>query len=148
MVRRLVPVLSLAALCAACSTNTPPSSTISAGSPRASTTAADVPRDGRGPGGRGGGRGDQMLLRGITLSTDQQQQIDSIRTRYRTQMEQMRGSGDRDAMRSQMRPLMEKQQAEIRAVLTPDQQRQYDQNVAEMRTRMEQGGRPGGTPPE
>ena len=73
--------------------------------------------------------------------------VEIIRTSYRTQMEQLRGSGDRDAMRAQMRPLMEKQQAEIRAVLTPDQQRQFDQNAAEMRSRMEQGGRPGGAPP-
>jgi Spy/CpxP family protein refolding chaperone len=149
MAGRFVPVLTLAALLAACSSNTPPNSTVSPGSPSASTIPADAPRDGRGPGGRGGfGRGDQMLLRGITLSVDQQQRIDTIRTRYRTQMEQMRNGGDRDAMRSQMRPLMEKQQAEIRAVLTPDQQRQFDQNAAEMRTRMEQGGRPGGAPPE
>jgi Spy/CpxP family protein refolding chaperone len=43
---------------------------------------------------------------------------------------------------------MEKQQAEIRAVLTPDQQRQFDQNAAEARDRMERGGgRPGGVPP-
>jgi protein CpxP len=145
MARNLVPILSLAAVLAACSTNTPPSnSTISPGSPSASTTA-DGPRDGRGRGGAG--RGDQALLRGITLSTDQQQRIDSIRTRYRTQMEQMRSGGDRETMRSQMRPLMEKQQAEIRAVLTPDQQRQFDQNAAEARTRMEQGGRPNGAPP-
>ena len=147
MIRNVIPVLSLAAI-AACSTNTPPSSTtISAGAPSASTAPADGARDARGPGGRGAGRGDQAMLRGITLSADQQQRIDSIRTSYRTQMEQLRGSGDRDAMRAQMRPLMEKQQAEIRAVLTPDQQRQFDQNAAEMRSRMEQGGRPGGTPP-
>jgi hypothetical protein len=55
-------------------------------------------------------------------------------------MEQMRGqnSGDRDANRSQMRTMMEKQQAEIRDVLTPDQQRVYDQNVADLRARMGQ----------
>jgi protein CpxP len=149
MIRKVVPVLSIAALLAACSTNTPPSgSTVSAGSPSASTAPIDGNRDGRGPGGRGGfGRGDQAMLRGITLSADQQQRVDSIRTSYRTQMEKMRTSGDREAMRAQMRPLMEKQQADIRAVLTADQQRQFDQNAAEMRSRMEQGGRPGGAPP-
>ena len=156
MARRLVSALTLAALLAACSRNTSTAgSTIDPGSPNASTT--DAGRDGRagpgGPGGRGGfGRADQALLRGITLSADQQQRIDTIRTRYRTQMEQMRQQNsagtDRDAARGQMRSMMEKQQAEIRAVLTADQQRQFDQNLAEMRGRMERGGgRPGGAPP-
>jgi Spy/CpxP family protein refolding chaperone len=144
MARRLVPVLSIAALLAACSTNNPPQgSTIDPGAPRATTAAAGRDgRDGRGRGGPGGvGRGEQALLRNITLSADQQQRIDTIRTRYRAQMEQMRGqnSGDRDANRAQMRTMMEKQQAEIREVLTPDQQRVFDQNVADMRARMGAG---------
>jgi Spy/CpxP family protein refolding chaperone len=144
MSRSLVSVLSFAALIAACSTNSPPeSSTIQPGGPNAST--ADAGRDGRGRGGPGGpggfGRADQALLRNITLSADQQQRIDTIRTRYRTQMEQLRGqnSGDRDANRTQMRTIMEKQQAEIRDVLTADQQRVFDQNVADMRSRMGAG---------
>jgi protein CpxP len=149
MARSLVPVLSLAALLAACSHNsTTAGSTMEPGAQRATVA------DGRGPGGRGGpggGRADQALLRGITLSADQQQRVDSIRTRYRAQAEQMRqqgGTADRDAMRTQMRTSMERQQAEIRAVLTPDQQTQFDQNVAELRNRMQQGGgRPGGAPP-
>jgi Spy/CpxP family protein refolding chaperone len=150
MARSLVPVLSLAALFAACSHNSStPGSTMEPGAPNASVAEG---RDGRGRGGPGGfGRADQALLRGITLSTDQQQRIDSIRTRYRAQADQMRqqgGGGDRDAMRTQMRAQLEKQQAEIRAVLTPDQQTQFDQNVAAVRSRMQQGGgRPGGAPP-
>ncbi|NUS34736.1 MAG: hypothetical protein HOQ17_16950 [Gemmatimonadaceae bacterium] len=153
MARSLVPVLSLAALLAACSHNsTTAGSTIEPGAANASVASG---RDGRGPGGRGGvggfGRADQALLRGITLSADQQQRVDSIRAGYRAQMDQMRqqeqNGGDRDAARSQMRTMMEKQLAEIRAVLTPDQQTQFDQNVAEMRSRMQQGGRPGGAPP-
>ena len=152
MARSLVPVLSLAVLIAACShTTSTAGSTMEPGAPTAS--AADAGRDGRGPGrgGPGGFRGEQALLRNITLSADQQQLVDSIRARHRTQMEQMRqqSGGDRDAMRGQMRTMMEKQQAEIRDVLTPDQQRQFDQNVADMRARMERGGgRAGGVPPE
>jgi periplasmic protein CpxP/Spy len=140
MARSLVSVLSFAALIAACSTNSPPeSSTIQPGAPNAST--ADAGRDGRGRGGPGGVGRDQALLRNITLSADQQQRVDTIRARYRTQMEQMRGqnSGDRDANRTQMRTMMEKQQAEIRDVLTPDQQRVFDQNVADLRARMGAG---------
>ena len=154
MARSLVPVLSFAVLIAACSHNTSTAgSTIEPGAPSAS--AADAGRDGRdgrgpGRGGPGGFRGDQALLRDITLSADQQQRVDSIRSRYRTQMGQMRqqSGGDRDAMRGQMRTLMEKQQAEIRDVLSPDQQRQFDQTVADLRASMERGGRPGGAPPQ
>ena len=150
MARRLVPVLAFAALLAACShNNSTAGSAMTPGSPNASV-ADGGSRDGRGPGGRGGpGRADQMLLRGITLSSDQQQRADSIRARYRSQMDQMRqqGAGDREANRTQMRTLMEKQTAELRAVLTPDQQTQFDTNLAEVRSRMQQGGgRPGGAP--
>jgi Spy/CpxP family protein refolding chaperone len=132
MARSLVPVLSIAALFAACSHNSPPSSTtLRPDAPSAST--ADGGR------GRGGGPGrDLALLRNITLGADQQQRVDTIRTRYRTQMEQLRGqsAGDREAIRMQMRALMEKEMAEIRGVLTPDQQHVFDQNVADLRARM------------
>lgn len=157
MARGLAPILSLAALFAACSHNSTAGPTIEPGAPNASVAGGRDGRERGGPGGPGGppgprgfGRAEQALLRGITLGTDQQQRVDSIRARYRAQAEQMRqegGGGDRDAMRAQMRTQMEKQQAEIRAVLTPDQQAQFDQNVAEMRSRMQQGGRPGGAPP-
>lgn len=146
MARSLVPALTLAALLAACSHNTPADSTMSPGYP--SATVADGGRGG--PGGRGGmGRADQMLFRGITLSADQQQRVDTIRAHYRGQMEQMRqqNGGNRDADRTQMRSMMERQMTEIRGVLTSDQQTQFDQNVAEMRRNMERGGRPGGAPP-
>ena len=120
MAGHLIPALTLAAALAACSTDAAASgSTMAPGPPNASVADTDttVPR---GPGGRGGpggvGRGEQALLRGITLSADQQQRIDTIRARYRAQMQRMRqeSTGDREAMRTQMRPMMEKQQAEIR----------------------------------
>jgi Spy/CpxP family protein refolding chaperone len=91
----------------------------------------------------------EMLFRDITLSADQRQRIDAIQTRYRTQMEQARqqqSGGDRSAMRDQMRQSMEQQQREIRDVLTPDQQRQFDQNVANIRAQMQQGGGRGAPP--
>lgn len=129
MAHRLVSILSLAALLAACSQN---SSRMEPGSANGSVAGR----------GRGGGRGgDQALLRGITLSADQQQRVDAIRARYRSQMDQTRqGGGDR----TQMRSMMEQQQADIRAVLSPDQQAQFDRNVAEMRSQSNQGG--GGRP--
>ena len=146
MTRSTITVLALAAALGACSHK----STTSTPAPSAATTTGATADGGRrGPGGPGGpGRRDEMLMRGITLSADQQQRIDSIRASYRTQMDQLRqqGGGDREAMRGQMRPLMERQPADIRAVLTPDQQTTFDQNVAEMRSRMQQGGGRGGPP--
>jgi Spy/CpxP family protein refolding chaperone len=44
-----------------------------------------------------------------------------------------------------MRTLMQQQSADIRNVLTPDQQAIYDKNLAAMRANMQQGGgQPGG----
>jgi periplasmic protein CpxP/Spy len=91
----------------------------------------------RGRGGHG-----NALFRGIQLSDQQKQQLDTIRSRYRDQMRAMRDSsgGDRQAMRGKMRDLMQRQSADVRAILTPDQQKVYDQNVAQMRERMREGG--------
>lgn len=103
----------------------------------------------RGPGRRGGP--DRGLLKGITLSSAQQARLQDMRKSDRDAMQK-----DRDAMRStfekirsarqsgdtatarslmsQMRARMQSQHeqrvASIRAILTPDQQRQFDANVA------------------
>jgi Spy/CpxP family protein refolding chaperone len=153
MSRRLASLLALAAGLAACTHNSSSAATTIEPAPSSTNRAPEGPGAPGGPaarGGRGGfGAAQEMLLRGITLSADQQQRVDSIRASYRTQMEASRNqsSGDREAMRGQMRTMMEKQQADIRAVLTADQQAQFDRNVAEIRSRMEQGrgGRPGPT---
>jgi Spy/CpxP family protein refolding chaperone len=95
---------------------------------------------GGGGGGRGGGgaRMQQMLFQGITLNDTQQHQIDSIRTSYRSQMQ---SASDRSARRD----LMQKETADFRTVLTSDQQTTFDKNLADMRSRMQQGG---GGPPQ
>ena len=137
MFRRIAPLLVAACLIGACSSN--------ASTSRQPGTMAPSRSDDRGPGGPGGRgwrgamRGEDMALRGITLSGDQQARIDQIRASYRSQMEQARRSGSVD--RSAMRAMMEKQQDEVRAVLSADQQVQLDRNVEEMRARMQQGGR-------
>jgi len=104
----------------------------------------------RGPGGGRGGRGgrggprEDMMLRGITLTADQQSRVDAIRQKYRSQREGLDPRNNPDD-RQKMMDLMRQQSDEIRAVLTPDQQKVYDQNVAEMRQRMqERRGGPGG----
>ncbi len=148
-----LPLFTVAALLAACASNSRNSDTTMQPGQSAPSRADSQRGDPGGPGGRGrggAGRADAMLLRGVTLSTDQQQRVDSIRTRYRTQMDQARqqnGSGDRSAARGQMRTMMERQQAEIRAILRPDQQRVFDQNVTDMRSRRQQGGGRPGAPP-
>jgi Spy/CpxP family protein refolding chaperone len=80
-----------------------------------------------GGGGAGGGRMQANLLQGITLTDAQQAKVDSIRASYQATM----SSGDRQQMRESMR----KQAADIRSILTPDQQTQFDQNLAAMRSR-------------
>jgi Spy/CpxP family protein refolding chaperone len=81
----------------------------------------------------------QRLLQGITLTSVQQAKVDSITAKYRAQMPPFTpGSPPDSATRAKMRALFGNQDEEIRAVLTPDQQKVWDQNVTEMRNRMQQ----------
>ncbi len=85
----------------------------------------------------GGGRGQrmqQMLFQNITLSDQQQKQVDSIRAVYRPQMQ--------SAERGQRHEIMQKEAADFRTVLTPDQQTQFDKNIADMRANMRGGASP------
>ena len=90
---------------------------------------------------RGGGMGG-MLLKDITLTDAQKAQIKTIREKYMPQQMELRkatqatGTVD-EATRTKMMDLQEKQAAEIRAVLTADQQKVFDGNLKEMRDRME-----------
>jgi Spy/CpxP family protein refolding chaperone len=86
-----------------------------------------------GGGAGGGGRMMAAMFNGITLSDAQQKQVDSIRTSYQPQMQ---SAADRDARRG----IMQKETADFRSVLTPDQQSTFDKNIADMRSRMRSGG--------
>lgn len=92
-----------------------------------------------------GGR-ENMLFKGITLSPEQQKQLDTMRSRQRDEMRALRDSsgGDREVMRGKMRDMMQRNMADIRGVLTPDQQKVFDQNVAQMREHMRDRGNWGG----
>jgi Spy/CpxP family protein refolding chaperone len=101
--------------------------------------------------GEGGGhRGMGMLLKGITLSADQKTRVDALlasnrsketREQFRKEMTDARAARERgdtatarakmQALRSQMEKNREQEIASIRSVLTADQQRQFDANVAE-----------------
>lgn len=92
------------------------------------------------PAGRGPGRRMELLFNGITLSPEQRAKVDSIQARYREQMPSFTpGSPPDSATREKVRGLFQRERDDLRAVLTADQQKVYDRNVAEMRQR-----RPGG----
>ena len=95
-----------------------------------------------GPGGRGG-RGMAMLFEGITLTDAQQAKVDSITAKYRAERQKMMpngmGGGPPDeGMRAKMMEMMDKQNGEIRAVLTADQQKTFDANVEKRKQMMQQ----------
>lgn len=100
-----------------------------------------------GPGQRGPGRMQAMALEGITLTAAQQAKVDSITAATRAQMPTMTpGTPPSDADRAKMRSLSMASVQQVRAVLTPDQQKIYDKNVANMQQMMQQRMQ-GGPPP-
>jgi Spy/CpxP family protein refolding chaperone len=128
------------------------------GAPRAEQ---ERPRGERGEGRRGwGGRkGGRRLLNGVDLTEAQRTQMRAIRDKYgaehRTMRESMRPAmqearqarqrGDTAAARAafartadtraKMRALVERQTAEVRGILTPEQQRTFDANLAAAKQR-------------
>jgi Spy/CpxP family protein refolding chaperone len=108
------------------------------------TAAGTPPADAAHPGMHRGPRPD--LFKGITLSDAQKSQIDSIRAKYRSSMDAMRkGNG---GGRDQMRQIMQSQWADMRNLLTADQQTIFDNNMKQMKERMQQHMQSGGPPPQ
>jgi len=105
----------------------------------------------QGGGGGGGGRGGGMMARlmdGITLTDSQKTQVQAIEDKYAPQMQQFRqkmrdarqnGTPMDSASMAAMRDTMKKERDEIRAVLTPDQQSKFDDNVKSMMSRRPSG---------
>jgi Spy/CpxP family protein refolding chaperone len=127
-----------------------------AGVAHAQATTPDQPRQmGRGPGGRGGpGMMEHALLQNITLSDAQKAKLEDLHKAERAKMEAngQNGRGDFDAIRearqkgdsataqklmaeqrSKMEARRDEQVASIRGILTADQQKQFETNVAEMK---------------
>jgi len=102
--------------------------------------AAQGTPQGQGEGRRGGMGG--MLLQGITLTDAQKDQVKTIREKYLPQQVELRkatqatGGPPDEATRAKMMDLQSKQAAEIRAILTADQQTVFDKNLAEMKEHM------------
>lgn len=97
----------------------------------------------QGGGGQGRGRQMEMLMQGITLTDAQKAKVDSIGTAYRAQMPAFNRDAPPDsAARAKRMELMQKQYSDIRAVLDAEQQKVFDKNLEEMRSRMGQRPRP------
>lgn len=118
------------------------------GAERAGKARAE--RGERGERGRMQGRHLGGLFRDIDLTDAQKEQMKAIHERYRPQMQALRPErGERrdstarpdSATRAQALALMTRRNAEIRSVLTADQQATFDRNVTQMK---ERGARKGG----
>jgi len=97
----------------------------------------------QGGGGQGGGKGMQRLMQGITLDAKQQASVDSIQKAFRAEMPPMQqGTPPDSATRAKRMEVMQKEYAAIRNVLTADQQKVFDKNVAEMREQMKNRPKP------
>ncbi len=105
--------------------------------------SAQAPVDaGQGAGPRrGGGMQQQMLMKDIALTADQQAQVEKIGQAAREEMRALGpmqpGTPPDSASRAKREDLRKKQFAEIRKILTADQQKIFDANVEEMGKRMQ-----------
>jgi len=88
----------------------------------------------------------KQLQTQLKLSDDQTAKITAIYKTNATKRDSIRtaANGDRDAMRAAMMPLMQSTNAQIKALLTPDQATAFQKMQDEQRARMQQGGGGGG----
>ena len=97
---------------------------------------------------RGGGDPTAMLLQGITLTAEQQAQVDSLGKKMMADMQAMRADStvDRETRMAKGREMRNKHFETIKAILTDDQKKVFDKNLADMQARMQQSG--GQRPPQ
>jgi Spy/CpxP family protein refolding chaperone len=93
-----------------------------------------------------GGQGRRnMQLDGIELTDAQKVKLEEIQKKYQPEMMALRtefqNGGDRANLMKKSASLRERSSAEIRAILTPDQQVVFDKHTADMKARMEQAQR-------
>ena len=92
-------------------------------------------------GGQMGGRRN-MQMNGIELTDAQKSKLDEIQKKYQPEMMALRtefqNGGDRAELMKKSIALRERSSAEIRAILTADQQVVFDKHTAEMKAKMEQ----------
>lgn len=88
-----------------------------------------------GSGARGGNRMMEMLFKGIDLTDVEKAQVDSIQAAYRARMPaRTPGQAPDPSARAARREAMQKETADLRSVLTPEQQKVFDKNVEAMRS--------------
>ena len=113
-------------------------------------------------GRRGRGGPERMLLRGITLSADQQTKLADLQRKDREHFLAHRPGRDRDrtggnraerpqrqrgdstgmaARRAEFAKRFEQRIADVRNILTTDQRAQFDKNVAELKARRAEKGK-------
>jgi len=101
----------------------------------------DHDKHGQGEMRRGGGMGG-MLLKDINLTDAQKAQIKTIREKYAPKQLELRkaaqatGVAPDDATRAKIAELQNQQAAEIRVILTAEQQVTFDKNLTEMKARV------------
>lgn len=124
---------------------------------------AGAPQQGAAKQGKEGGAGEpgaprearmaRRLFAGIDLNAAQKAQVEKIMEKTNTEMQVLMppAGGERvkpdDAARAKMMEISARAQAEYRTILTADQQKTYDSNVAEVKARMDkrkQQGKDGG----
>ncbi len=99
-------------------------------------------QQGQGEMRRGGGMGG-TLLKDITLTDAQKDQVKTIREKYVPRQLELRkavqatGAPADEPTRAKMAELRDQQSAEIRAILTPDQQKTFDHNLHELKEKMD-----------
>ena len=80
------------------------------------------------------------MMQGITLSAEQQTKVDTIVAKYRA-LNAAIPQDDADR-RTKMTANTTKRNDEIKAVLTDDQKKVFEKNLADLAARMQGGGRP------
>lgn len=92
--------------------------------------------------GQGRGQGRQAVPPGIELTDAQKAQLAEIEKKYQPEMaalgQQRQNGGNPAEIMKKAREIREKQQTDVRAILTPEQQSVFDKYAADMRARMEQ----------
>ena len=105
--------------------------------------ATPAPQQQGGPGM--GGRRPDPRMGGIELTDAQKTKLEEIQKKYQPEMMALRSEfqsgGDRAELMKKSAALRERSSADIRAILTADQQAVFDKYTAEMKARMEQAQR-------
>jgi Spy/CpxP family protein refolding chaperone len=104
-------------------------------------SAQPVLAQGGGGGGGGAQRMQAALFQGITLTPAQKSKVDSIAGAYRANNAGVTPGPDMSpADRQKMRDSRQHEIADLRSVLTSDQQPTFDQNVTQIRSSMRSRG--------